>query len=244
MSDSRQLLQRTVALSVLAWSAGTAVVVHTGLGARYSLHPDRAIEASAVPAVQLQRSRLAFADLQRYAVIGERPLFNFDRRPLPSEDGSQAEQVVAPPPAPLNVLVTSIVITKDHKIAIVTDPATKKATPLRVGGSLEGDQSAWRLVELSPRGAVFEGPGGRSSLELRAFDGQGGEPPTPIALPSTPPSGASQGGSTVIQEQAASATESGAETPESRAEQIRRRIEERRRQLREEADRAKAERGE
>ena len=233
MSDSRQLLQRTVALSILAWSAGTAVVVHSGLGARYSLHPDRAIEESAVPAVQLQRSRQAFGDLQRYAVIGERPLFNFDRRPLPPEDAAQAEQAAAPAPMPLNVLVTSIVITKDHQIAIVTDPASKKATTVRVGNSLEGDQSAWRLVELSPRGAVFEG----------AFDGQGGEPPTPIALPSPPAPGGSQGG-TVVQEQTAPNSDSGAETPESRAEQIRRRIEERRRQLREEADRAKAERGE
>lgn len=247
MSDSRQLIQRTIALSFLAWSVGTTVVVYAGLGSRYSLHPDQSLDSIDAPTIELQRSQSALAQLDQFAVIGQRPLFNPDRRPLPAAGADPAGTTQVIPPTPLNVIVTSIVITKDDKLAIVTDPTTKKATPIRVGTALEGDQSSWRLVELSPRGAVFEGPGGRSSLDLRVFDGQGGEPPTPVSIP---PADAGSGnkqmaGTPTNNEQPASSDGGGnADSPESRAEQIRRRIEERRRQLREEAERAKAERGE
>ncbi|MBD8526446.1 hypothetical protein [Pseudomarimonas arenosa] len=248
MSDSRQLIQRTVALTFLTWSVGTTVVVYSGLGARYSLHPDQAIEPSDVPAVRLERNQAGIEQLERFAMIGERPLFNPDRRPIPPEEAAPDDKAGPVESVPLNVVVTSIIITKNDQLAIVTDPNTKKATPVRVGKSLEGDQSAWRLVELTPRSAVFEGPGGRSGLDLRVFDGQGGEPPTPVSIPQSSASAqASNTGANPEKEQqhaANEANDAGAETPESRAEQIRRRIEERRRQLREEAERAKAERGE
>jgi general secretion pathway protein N len=151
---------------------------------------------------------------------------------------------------PLNVVVTSIVLTAERQIAIVTDPESKRSQTLSVGSALEGDQSAWRLVELQPRAAVFEGPGGRSAVDLRVFDGQGGEPPTPVAQVPVAQAQAPRpgGGETGAQKQDEEGRPQGAvvveaDSPEARAEQIRRRIEERRRQMREEAERANAERG-
>src|SRR5690606_10442160 len=48
----------------------------------------------------------------------------------------------------------------------------------------------WQLIALEPRQAVFEGPGGRKTLELRVFDGRGEQATTalmasaPIQAPS------------------------------------------------------------
>src|SRR5690606_18442831 len=57
---------------------------------------------------------------------------------------------------------------------------------LKVGESPAGAQG-WQLSSISPRGAVFDGPEGQRTLELRVFDGTGGEAPTAMASP--PPAG-------------------------------------------------------
>ncbi len=86
---------------------------------------------------------------------------------------------------------------------------------VRVGDALEGEQSAWQLKELGPRKAVFAGPSGNASVDLRVFDGAGGQAPTPASIEKR---------------------EDG--KPDSPMQMIRRRIEDRRRQMREEAERA------
>ncbi len=247
MNTQPQWLWRAVLTAFAVWSGGALLVVETGLGARYSLHPDAARDESAVPTVNLIRGEQALGPFESYAVIAQRPLFNFDRLPLPSPDApAEAPASVAP----LNVVLTSVVLMGDAKIAIVNDPAANKSQSVRLGSSLQGDQAGWKLVELEPRRAVFEGPGGRTAADIRVFDGQGGEPPTPLAaapIQESPPDGSNPAAGGGMQGGQASVTDPGAgvvnESPESRAEQIRRRIEERRRQMREEAERANAERG-
>lgn len=242
MSANTQILIRTVLGSVAAWSLGTLVVVETGLGSRYSLHPDAEMDPASVPSLALQRGVQQLQAAEAYAVVAERPLFNPDRRPVPSADAPATAEATA---APLNVALTSVILMGDAKIAIVTDPASKKAQSVRLGAALAGEYAGWKLVELEPRRAVFEGSAGRSSLDLRVFDGQGGEAPT--AAPVAPAGGDAAAAASsaqpagVIQESPETAGK--AETPESKAEQIRRRIEERRRQMREEAQRVQAERG-
>ena len=245
MSGSNHPLLRLLLGVFAAWSFGVLLVVETGLGARYSLHPDAEPEAGAIPEVSLVSGIGGAEDFERYASIVQRPLFSADRRPPPPEAGTEPAAADAAPAAPLNVVVTSIVLTGDKRFVIVTDPATNKSQTLTVGTALAGEQSGWRLVELQPRRAVFDGPGGRSSLDLRVFDGQGGEPPTPVSAPAQVnqtdvasvapqnPGGAVDG----------QAQPSDPDSPEARAEAIRKRIEERRRQMREEAERANAERG-
>lgn len=229
MATASQRLPTLLLGAFAGWSLLVAVCVYAGLGARYSLHPDDASRVPELPRLDLSRAQNPLGALTEYAQIGERPLFNADRRPIPLPDAPVTEN--APPPAaPLDVTLTSVILSGEVKIAIVQDKKTKKTQSLRVGGSMEGEQSGWKLVELGPRKAVFEGPGGRSEVELRVFDGSGGEAPTPVASATPAPEA-------VVDPNAAAAAAE-AQTPESRAELIRKRIEERRRQMREEAERA------
>jgi general secretion pathway protein N len=62
------------------------------------------------------------------------------------------------------------------------DPIPRR---VKLGDLLEG--TSWRLVELQPRRASFEGPQGRRDLELRVFDGTGAPmPATPVAARPAP----------------------------------------------------------
>ncbi len=231
-----------------AWSVAVLGIVESGLGGRYSLHPDSAPDVSLVPELSLQSGVGGVAGFDQYASIVERPLFSEDRRPEPAEDAA-ADDAAGVVVSDLTVVVTSIVITGDKRIAIVTDPNTNRSQTVTLGASLEGDHAGWKLAELNPRSVVFEGAsGGRSTLDLRVFDGQGGEPPTPMAQPA---SGGTSASSAALQAAQREGGEQNPEaqvikeddSPEARAEQIRRRIEERRRQMREDAERANAERG-
>ncbi|MCK7594581.1 hypothetical protein [Pseudomarimonas salicorniae] len=250
MSAANHPLLRVVLAVFGVWSGAVLVAVEGGLGGRWSLHPDAPVDPDQIPEVSLVSGAGGVEGFDAYASIVQRPLFSEDRRPLPA-DASQGEEAPAPTDVPLNVIVTSIIITADRRIAIVTDPDSKRSQSVSVGAALEGDLSSWKLKELEPRRAVFEGPSGTSTMDLRVFDGQGGEPPTPIvqSAPAPAPTPASPGGEegggekseTPGRPEGAVVVE--ADSPEARAEQIRRRIEERRRQMREEAERAHAERG-
>jgi general secretion pathway protein N len=234
MAALQQRLPTLLLAAVAGWSLLVLVCVYAGLGSRYSLHPDDASLVPELPKVDLSRAQNPLKGLADYAVVGERPLFNADRRPLPPPETPDADGEAPPPPAPLDVVLTSVVMTGDVKIAIVQDKKSNKSQSVREGGALQGDLAGWKLTELGPRKAVFEGPTGRSEVELRVFDGSGGEAPTPIAsaeaVPSEPAATASA--------PAAAGENPNPQTPEARAELIRKRIEERRRQMREEAERA------
>lgn len=232
----------TLVLGVFCgWSLLVLLVVETGLGARYSLHPEDAEQINVPPSLRLDRAQSALEGMDAYASIAQRPLFNADRRPLPAEEAGAAPAPVAAA-APLDVVLTSVILRGDVQIAQFTDRTSGVSQTLKIGQSLAGEQSAWTLVELAARGAVFEGPSGRVNTELRVFDGQGGEAPTPPPVPqsaSAAPAGQQQqAGSEQAQDGTTVQNNAAAQSPESRAEMIRQRIEERRRQMREEAARA------
>lgn len=246
MSSADNPFLRTVLVVMAIWSLGVMLAVESGLGGRWSLHPDAEINTDQLPEVRLVSGVTGVGGFEEYASIVQRPLFSDDRRPPAEEDSAAEQESEQAASVPLNVVVTSIVITGERQIAIVTDPESKRSQTVSVGAALEGDQSSWRLAELQPRRAVFEGPAGRSEVELRVFDGQGGEPPTPLSRSGVARAEGNAGSEAEPKEdpgqpQGTQAVQ--AESPEARAEQIRRRIEERRRQMREEAERANAERG-
>lgn len=234
MSGGGARLLTFLLAAMVGWAVVAALAVYGGLGQRYTLHPDDPTLAPAPPPLNLARVETRLAPIEAYAEVSARPLFNADRQPIPidASTGEEAEAEEAPPPEPLDVTLTSVILSGDFAVAMITDNQSKTSQSVRLGSHLEGDRSAWRLVKLQPRAAVFEGPTGEMRVELRVFDGTGGVAPTPVASTEGQP-----------QEESQNAEEGEAMDPESRAEMIRRRIEERRRQMREEAARAAAQDG-
>lgn len=173
-----------------------------------------------------------------YQELISRPVFNEDRKPTPVEEVVKPDesQVAV---ADLDVTLTSVIHSKDKKVAIVRDNKSNESMVVRIGMPLEGEQSGWKLVEVEPRKVVFEAEGGnRKELELAINEAaiaraEGSPPPAQqqpmnngAPPPPPPPPQAQQAGSDAANQ--------------AKAEEIRRRIEERRRQLREEAERMRA----
>ncbi len=236
----RELPVPTLVLGVVAvWALLVAAAAFTGLAGRVGLHPDDPASVPGIAQLNLSQARTELPGMDQYADVAQRPLFNSDRRPLPPDQVADGDVEAAPPPSPLELTLTSVIISGEVKIAIVQDTRNQTTQSVRVGNNLEGDQSAWKLVELGPRKAVFEGPGGRTEADLRIFDGSGAQAPTALATPAAPPTGSAVAESGEQTEKGDGETVAVAtETPESRAELIRRRIEERRRQMREAAARS------
>ncbi len=244
---------RRIATGLAGATAVLLVVVLAlafGLGRGYSL---AALDAEDVPPpveVRLTAEIPRMPPAGTYADMLVRPLFNESRQPeaLP-EAGAAAAPTSS---APLNVSVSGIIITRDARIALITNNANQQTERVRVGQPLGGDQSAWTLAELKPRAAVFDGgPLGRQELELTT-DTMGAAAAVSFQQPAVDPSGGvqsnpgqpTQGTATVMpgalslptaaaEQQGVPAAPTGAPSEE----EIRKRIEERRRQLREEAQR-------
>ncbi|HEY4529962.1 MAG TPA: hypothetical protein VIG97_06510, partial [Luteimonas sp.] len=162
---------------VALWALATWVLALAGLGSRIErLPPDPAL---------VQRLPTASADtddrlgpLAQYGEFGERPLFTTDRRPQPFVINPEDEDA----PAEFEYVLTSVLMTPGLEVAIVQPADGGESVRLKVGESPGGAQG-WQLSSISPRGAVFDGPQGQRTLELRVFDGTGGEPPTAMTAP-------------------------------------------------------------
>lgn len=224
-------------LAALAlWSLALLVLAVVGLGGRVGLHPPNAALAPPLPQVSLTRTGSRLGPPTDYLEVGTRPLLSADRRPAPVTDAGDGNS-----DAPLDVLLTSVLIAGDLKLAIVQRQGDTASLRVRLGETVPG--TAWRLVELQPRRAAFEGPQGRRELDLRVFDGSGGatvvsgtpRAPTPAtaAAPKAADGGAVQNGEVAAQPVSDAASQPAAElTQEQQVEAIRRRIEARRAQMR------------
>ncbi len=252
MRVDRRLLERLPASTWLlaacaGWALIAIVVAATGLGGRYTLHPDDPSLAPALPQLALSRARDRLGPPGEYAEVGARPLFSSDRR------GAAVQTVQVEEDGPLDMVLSGVIITDELKLAIVQDAEGKQVSRVRLNQVLDSAPS-YTLVELQPRRAVFDGPQGNTTLDLRVFDGQGGEPPTAVAAPEQPgragqprPSGApappKPPGQPVAKPQPGQPVpmpDPGSEqveslTPEQQAELIRQRIQQRREQMRREA---------
>jgi len=208
--------------AIAAWALCLAVLAVLGLGGRVGLHPADGALTPALPVVTLDAVGSRLGPASDYLEVGNRPLFGRDRRPAPmtADSGDAA--------APLDVNLTSVLITPGLKLAIVQNTADGASRRVRLGDVLEG--TAWRLVQLEPRRAVFDGPEGQRELALRVFDGAGGQSPTPQAGSGVGGPVAMPPGATAPNKpDAAPATPAVAPvTPDEQVEAIRRRIEARR----------------
>lgn len=217
--------------AVALWALGLLVLAIAGLGGQVGLHPDNGALAPPLPKVELAAVGSRLGPASDYLEVGNRPLLSADRRPAPVTAAGEGAG-----DAPLDVVLTSVMIAGDFKMAIVQGKDDPRSLRVRIGDVLEG--TSWRLVDLQPRRAVFDGPQGRTELELRVFDGSGGT--APVSGNPAPPMAAvpAPEGQEAVAEAAAPAQGPASEqaapemTQEQQVEAIRRRIEARRAQMR------------
>lgn len=192
--------------------------------------------------------------LERYAEIGERPLFNDDRLPRPRGEGElagvdceatpdapecQGEEGVTPPPD-LDVRLTGVIITPEQKYVMFTDRETKETMSTAVGDPIEGRLAGWRVTEINARNAVFVNEVNDSEATVNL------EMHTQTLTGSNAGGAPSQNHREVAQQRAAAARaaqQNEAVEPgnETQADEVRRRIAERRARMRAEAARKQAE---
>lgn len=170
------LLGAVAGWAVVAWTLALA-----GMGRHLPEGPSGAIGGRPVPTLAAGDGAPAMAPFARYGEISARPLFAADRRPHPFSIVPENGKPEGPPD--FDLVLTSVLITPQARLAIVQKPDGSEAWRVRIGEAPES-RPGWNLVELAPRSAVFEGPGGRKQLVLRVFDGKGGV--APPAMPGMP----------------------------------------------------------
>lgn len=117
--------------------------------------------------------------LQQYAEPAARPLFTDDRRPQPFVIDPMADAGAGD--AGFDFVLTSVLRTPMLEMVILQPSGGGRSLGVKVGESPEGAQG-WSLVSVAGRSAVFNSPDGEVTLQLRQFDGVGGEAPTPMAV--------------------------------------------------------------
>ncbi|QIL21474.1 hypothetical protein [Thermomonas sp. HDW16] len=227
----RTLLQRFDQAGPLTWLlaafAGWALLLWLaallGMGGRVEEAKPATAETS------LPQPKPAVPDrigpLTQYADAASRPLFTQDRRPRsfmatgPEGDGTAQSQS-------LDFILTGVLISPQVQLAVLQPNGGGEAQRVRVGKSPEG-AAGWRLVEVQPRRAIFEGAGGQTTLDLRVFGAAGA--PASASAPQIEPAA-------VVQDADATPVPAAApgepQNQEARIEAIRKRIEARRAQLR------------
>ena len=166
------LLATVAGWALLAWLLALA-----GMGGRAALLADDPGLLQPLPQPRPSPPE-RLGPLAQYAEIGARPLFAEDRRPHPFslQSGEEGETKGDA----FDYVLTSVLITPQLHMAIVQPSQGGDSVRIKLGEASE-DIPAWRLVELNPRSAVFEGPEGRKALDLRTFDGVGGQSPTEVS---------------------------------------------------------------
>lgn len=228
---------RTWLLAAAAgWSLCLWVLALAGMGGRIAVLPDDPSLLQPLPApAPAAAGRLGPPG--QYAAISTRPVLSPDRTPQPFSLRSEAAGEVVE--ERFEYVLTGVLLTPGLQMAILQPAGGGESVRLRVGQAPD-DAPSWRLVSLSPRAAVFEGPGGEQALELRSYDGgadvrsampAGTVDATPRPAPPMPPDPMREAADpgAVVEEADAAAT------PQEQMDAIRKRIEARREQLRREA---------
>lgn len=217
-----------------AWALLLALATAFGLGGRVQPHPANPGLAPALPTISQQVAETGVQPFSAYTEVVQRPLFSPDRRPQAVELADAGSDAGTG-----DLTLTSVILTPQLRMALLHVGDSDQVLRVREGELLQGRPS-WRLSRLSDRSAVLDGPDGSLSLELRVFDGRGGETPTRVSAPErAQQQTAAQRPDPQQVESEASASPADATTTNARerAEEIRRRIEARREQLREQAQR-------
>jgi len=168
-----KLRPATLLLAVLAaWALALLALGFMGLGGRFPYAKDDPQLAPALPKFTLTKINARLGPQSDYHEVADRPLMMAERRPV-------AISAAADTTTDFDAMLTSVLITPTLQMAILTDNQGGASRRVRVGETVQG--TAWRLVELHPRQAIFEGPSGQRVMDLRVYSGVGGAPGTPLA---------------------------------------------------------------
>ncbi|MGO3128411.1 MAG: hypothetical protein ACTIJY_10145 [Luteimonas sp.] len=162
--------------AVGGWALLFALLSLAGLGSRIgTLEDDGVVAAPIGPA---PGNAAPAPPLSSFDEVAARPLFSGDRRPHPFFIDPQDEGEGAG--NGFDYVLTSVLRTSDFAMAILQPSGGGESIRLKVG---EGppEASNWLLDSVDTRSVVFNTPEGPRTLELRVFDGSGGQPPTPMA---------------------------------------------------------------
>lgn len=170
---------RTWLLGALAgWAILAWLLALFGMGGSIRALP---ADPSLVQALPQLRPSVAerLGPIAQYSETAARPLFAENRQPVPffisGEEGGEQ-------PQSFDFVLSSVLITPALKMAILQTTEGGESVRVKLG---EAPDSApnWQLVEINPRSVVIAGPEGRKTLELRVFDGVGGQAPTAMSPP-------------------------------------------------------------
>lgn len=197
------------------------VLQYAGVGRGYGWSDGSAADVDRAAAGRIDNTPVQLPPESAFAAISRHPLFNDDREPTPVDATASGEEE-APPPSPLSVILTGVILDREVKIAMLQDLTLNQPVALRVGMPLEGDQASWTLVDVKPRGAVFRNAANETTeVELQ----------TAVAQPPPPPRGRRANAPTNTRN---------AQPPSQKQDanaDLAKRIEERRRKMREDAER-------
>jgi len=162
--------------AIASWAVCFWVLTLFGLGGRVDRLPEDPDMRPALP-MQAKAPPERLQALGEYSEVARRPLFSTNRKPqaffVNPEGDDQGSNG-------FDYVLTSVMIAPGFEMAIVQPAAGGDSVRIKVGDALSASP-AWSLVSIGPRSAVFNGPDGERTLELRVFDGVGGEAPTAIA---------------------------------------------------------------
>lgn len=165
--------------AVAAWALLFAVLALAGMAGRIGTLEAEATGSAARPAAL---DVPPAPPMSAFGEIAARPLFTGDRRPQPFFIDPQDEGEGSG--NGFDFVLTSVLRTPDFAMAILQPAEGGESIRLKVGEGPPG-ASNWQLDSVDARSVVFATPEGPRTLELRVFDGSGGQPPTPMT-PMTP----------------------------------------------------------
>ncbi len=170
---------RTWLLAALAgWAILAWLLALFGMGGNIRPLPADPALVQALPQLRPPATE-RLGPMAQYAGINSRPLFSESRRPEPffisGEEGGEQ-------PRSFDFVLSSVLITPALKMAILQTTGGGESVRVKLGESPDSAPN-WQLVEINPRSVVVAGPEGRQTLELRVFDGTGGQAPTAMSSP-------------------------------------------------------------
>ena len=170
---------RTWLLAALAgWAVLAWLLALFGMGGSIRPLPADPALVQALPQLRPPAAE-RLGPMAQYAEINARPLFSESRQPEPffisGEAGDERSRS-------FDFVLSSVLITPALKMAILQATEGGESVRVKLGEAPESAPN-WQLVEINPRSVVIAGPEGRQTLELRVFDGTGGQAPTAVSPP-------------------------------------------------------------